>query len=185
MHSPLLMNLPPSVLALVTALSKRPVAPVRHACGFADEIRRRCVEGSEPAVRIAEEFDLDQRQVCGVVKILKYGRYSPERLACVVMRDWGMDDEDIAVIFKRSVKWARIVREQQDEIRQEEPMPAWMEYTDEGLQIDDPSPEEIARRAKEARGIGLVPSKCESYRAGIRSFSWRGDYATFFPVGVA
>lgn len=174
-----------SVLAALFDLCKRPVAPARHALGFAGDITRRCVVNGETARKVADDLDLDERQVCGAVRIFRMGKFSPERLACVVMRDWGMDDEDIAEIFGRSVRWARIVREQQDEIRQEEKMPAWMEYLDEGLQRGDPSPAEIARRAKELRGRDLVPGRREEFRPGIRCYSRSENNGAFIPVGAA
>lgn len=186
MHFPAsLFRANPKALALLDVLSKLPYVPCRHALGHADEVRRRCLVNQESAVRVARDLGVDPKQVCGAVRILKYGQFSPERLALVVMKDWGMADEDIAEIFSRSVRWAQVVRSQADEIRAEEPMPAWMEYVDCGLQEGDPSPEEIVRRAKEARGLGWTPVRPDSYRPAIRSFQWRGDRAAFVSVGVA
>lgn len=175
----------PRAEALFAALSALPYVPCRHALGHAAEIRRRCLVNQEPACRVAKDLRIDSGQVCGAIRILKHGRYSPERLALVVMRDWGMDDEDIAEIFGRSARWAKVVRSKADQIRAEEPMPEELEYVDCGLQEGDPSPEEIARRATEVRGLGWTPSRPESYRPAIRSFQWRGDRGAFVSVGVA
>lgn len=141
---------------------------LRHALGFADEIRRRCVYGREAAKDVARDLGLDPEQTCGAVRILRYKpNISPERLALVVMRDWGMEDADVAHIFGRSVRWARCVRAQADEIRAEDPLPDHYEYVDSGLQESDPSPAEIMARAAELRRA--TPAARAS---AVPCFSW-------------
>lgn len=154
---------------------------LRHALGFAEDLHRRCVVGGEPVMHVAASLGVDWEQAAGAVRLLRaHPTLSPERAAVVIMRDWGMDDSDIAEIFGRSVRWARIVREQADEIRRAEPIPEHLEYLDAGLQKGDPSPAEIQERARQIPrrvcGIGGRPG-------GIRVFVWRGDAALFQSVG--
>lgn len=132
------------------------VGGLRHALGLADELHRRCVINRETPSRAAEKMGLEPSQVVGVVKILDAcGRVpSDERLAAVAMRDYGLDDDDIGEIFGRSARWSRIVREQADEIRAEEYIPAHLEYLDEGLRYGDPSPAEIAAATAELHASG-------------------------------
>lgn len=167
-------------------LLRHSAKPLRHALGYADELRKRCVIGNEPAKAFAREYELWHRQVEGAVRLLRRGRWSPERLACVVMLDWGLDDADIAEIFNRSVRWARIVREQREEICAEEPIPGHLQWIDDGLQPSDPSPDEIARTAAELRSqrdrafMEVAPSHWEA-----PSFTWRATNGTFVPISVA
>lgn len=177
---------PASALAVLHALLRRPVAPVRHALGYAADLRRRVIVNREGPKYVAHSMGLDENQVCGAVRLLRSGNYSPERLACVVMMDYGMDDEDIAGIFGRSVRWARVVREQADQIRKDEPIPAGLEYLDAGMCPGDPSPQEIYRHAKELRAARQPePPRSDSYRPGIRMLSWRGDRGAFIPLCTA
>lgn len=175
-----------SVLDLLYGLCRKPVAPVRHALGYADDLRRRVIVNREPPKLVAKKMGLDETQVCGAVRLLRSGNYSPERLACVVMLDFGMEDDDIAAIFGRSVRWSRVVRSQADEIRQDEPIPAELEYLDAGIHPGDPSPEAIYRHAKELRDARPEePPRADVYRPGIRGLSRRGDRGAFVPVSVA
>lgn len=132
---------------------------LRHALAFAGQIRHRCVMNREAARRVAFDLGLDVAQVMGAARLLAKLKTppSPERLALVVMRDPGMDDEDVAEIFDRSVRWARVVREQADEIRQAEPIAEWLEYLDDGLRPGDPTPAEILAMAAELRAVRPGP----------------------------
>lgn len=127
---------------------------LRHALAFAAEIRVRCVMCKEPAYRVAMDLGLEAPQVVGVSKVVKHQMYSPERLALIAMRDPGYDDADIAEIFGRSQRWASIVRERADELREAEPISCWLEYLDEGLQPGDPTPAEIAERTSDLHATG-------------------------------
>lgn len=148
-------------------------AGLRHALAFAGELTRRCLVNKEPAYAVAVSLGLDQEQTVGAVRLLKaFPTLSPERLALVVMRDPGLEDEDIAEIFGRSVRWARVVRSQAEEIRAEEPIPYQMEFLDSGLQPGDPMPGEIKARAAELRRYS--PRRDGSREPAIRSFSWTG-----------
>lgn len=179
------LPLPPAARALFDVLSALPCEPCRHALGFAADLRRRCLVNREPAEKVAKDLGLSKTQTQGAVRLLNSGRYSPERLACVVMLDWGMEDEDIAEIFNRSVRWAKVVRSQAEEIRAAEPIPTDLEYLDGGLGPDDPSPEEIAQRCKEVLALRKAPPRSDSYRPGVRVYSWRGDRASFISDRVA
>lgn len=162
------LPVPRAARGLFDALLALPYAPCRHALGFAAEIKRRCVINKETCVRVANDLQLEASTVVGVARILTHGDYSPERLACVAMLDWGFDDTDIAEIFGRSKRWAAVVRSQMNEIRAEEPMPSELEYLDGGLRPEDPSPEEIARRCKAVRANGIPLSRRKKDEPSIR-----------------
>lgn len=183
MHSLLSsLHLPADARALYDVLSALPCEPCRHALGFAADLRRRCLVNREPAEKVAKDLGLSKTQTQGAVRLLAHGPISPERLACVVMLDWGMEDEDIAEIFNRSVRWAQIVRSQADQIRRDEPIPSDLEYLDGGLGPEDPSPEEIARRCKEVRANGC---KRQDRQPSIRQFLRREDLGTFVSARIA
>lgn len=161
---------------------------MRHALAFAADLQREVVDKRRTIKAVAKSLGLAERQCRGVVRILRrHGMRSPERLALVAMRDWGLDDADIAEMFGRSERWATIVRSQADEIRAEEPIDLELEYVDCGLRPEDPSPEEILRRAAELRkrpdfrgqlvGARRVPWLLPNY-------SWTNDHA-FIPLGAA
>lgn len=153
-------------------------AGLRHALGYADEIRRRCLVNKESAHVVARKLGLDAEQTRGAVRLLKARPHlSQERLALVAMRDWGLTDSDIAEIFRRSDRWAAVVRSQADEIRAEEPIPEHLEYLDSGLQKGDPSPAEISDRAKGIRVVHGV--RKDATRGAIRVYAWRGDACLF------
>lgn len=179
------LPLPPDAKALFDVLSALPCGPCRHALGFADDLRRRCLVNREPAEKVAKDLGLSKTQAQGAVRLLASGRHSPERLACVVLLDWGMEDQDIAEIFNRSVRWARVVRSQAEDIRAAEPIPKDLEYLDGGLCPEDPSPAEIEARCKEVRALRKDPPRSDTYRSGVRAYTWRGDSATFIPNRVA
>lgn len=156
---------------------------LRHALGCEEEIRRRCIVNGEPPKNVAKSMGLRWHQVLGAAEIFRFGKFSPERLACVVMLDPGMDDEDIAEIFNRSIRWARVVRRQRCEIKREERIPRRLVWFDPYLQRDDPNPEEIARRAMEVRANGVPldsPARCK-WKADLR----RGTDGTLVSTGAA
>jgi hypothetical protein len=148
---------------------------LRHALAFAREIHADCVVRQRSVRTVARELRLDPEQCVGVFRIVRqHWPVSPERLALVAMKDWGLDDSDIGEIFSRSPRWAAVVRSQADEIREEEFIEERLEYVDAGLRPGDPSPDEILKRAAELRAAGShIP-----WRAPV--YSWTKDYA-FLP----
>jgi hypothetical protein len=131
---------------------------LRHALAHAPELKRRCLVNGQPAAHVARLLGLRAQQTQGAVRLLKRLNYmpSPERLALVVMRDWGLDDADIAEIFSRSKRWAKAVRDNADEIKANEPIPERLEFLECGLQRDDVPPEELYKRAAELRAAGVI-----------------------------
>lgn len=154
---------------------------LRHALAFAADLHRMCIVNQEPAYAAARKLDLDEEQTAGVVRLLRvHPTLSPERAALAVMLDPGLDDEDIAEIFGRSVRWARVVREQAEEIRAEEPIEPHLEYVESGLQPGDPMPDEIYAIAAELRGKRLrQPAAPEPFAVPV--FEWSGH--AFLSVG--
>lgn len=170
MHSlPSFVRLPRAARALFDAWLALPSVPCRHALGFAAEIKRRVNVNGETCERVASDLGFDKCSVVGVYRIFRHReKVSPERLACIAMLDWGLDDEDIGEIFGRSRRWAAVVRSQMDEIRADEPIPADLEYLDGGLRPEDPSPEEITRRCKEVRANGIPLARRRGNASSIR-----------------
>jgi hypothetical protein len=155
---------------------------LRHSLAYAPQLWRMCVVNRVPARVAAKQLNLDAEQARGAVRLLRVVDRvpSPERLALVVGRDWGLEDEDIAEIFGRSVRWARLVREQADEIKAEEPIPEELEFLDCGLQSDDVSPDELYKRVAELRAAGVIAGEMVGPRrvpAAMHAFSWWNQYA--------
>lgn len=161
---------------------------LRHALAFAADLNREVVRKGRAAKAVARGLGLEEEQCKGVVRILRrHGMRSPERLALVAMRDWGLEDLDIAEMFGRSERWASIVRSQADEIRADEPIELGLEYLDCGLRPEDPSPDEILRRAAELRKRPDFKGRFVGARAGrwlIPNYSWTKEHA-FIPLGAA
>lgn len=158
---------------------------LRHALAYAPDLWRMCVVNKIPAITAAKKLQLEIEQTRGAVRLLRgVGRVpSPERLALVVGRDWGLEPQDIAEIFGRSVRWARVVREQADEIRAEDPIPEDLEYLDCGLQPDDVSPEELYRRVEDLRADGVIVGTMVNRKqvlAAMNAFSWWNQYALLY-----
>lgn len=158
---------------------------LRHALAYAADLHRRCVVNGESATRVAESMGLQVPQVKGAVRLLRSLRTlpSPERLACVVMLDPGLDDADIAEIFGRSERWAAVVRSKADEICMEEHIDPYYEYLDDGLQACDPSPSEIAARAKAIHDSGDFRGRGPGHVAWeLNQYLWSGH--AFVQVGI-
>ena len=161
---------------------------LRHALAFAADLHRMVLVNRLTVRRVARTLKLEESQCVGVVRILRrHGPRSPERMALVAMRDWGLDDADIAEIFDRSVKWASIVRSQADEIRAAEPIDLELEYLDCGLRPEDPSPDEILRRAAELRNRPDFKGQLVGARRApwlVPNYSWTNQHA-FISLGAA
>jgi len=156
---------------------------LRHALGMAKELHRRCVTNRETPSRVAEKIGLEPAQVVGVVRILRACESIPsdERLAVVAMLDPGLDDEDIGEIFGRSTRWASVVRSQADEIRQEEYIPSQLEWLDDGLQPDYPSPAEIASAVLDLHASGRFAG-IRMPRVEVAALSWsRHAFVPYIP----
>jgi len=156
---------------------------VRHSLAFVHTLHRRCVINREAAGRVASQLSLDQQQVEGVVRLLRAINYLPsfERLALIAQRDPGLDDNDIGEIFGKTPDWSEAVRERADAIRLSEHIPIQYEVLTEMDFICDIAP--AAQMVRDSRP--LAGRQMESHRMGnIRSFSWRGDSASFVPIGI-
>jgi len=100
-------------------------------------------------------------------------------MALIAMRDPGLDDADIAEMFVESEGWSFDVR-YDPKLRENEPIPVHLEYLDDGLQPDDPSPQELARRTAEVRAAKVEPDRPAhrwdhlSATEGFRYFNFTG-----------
>lgn len=108
---------------------------LRHALAFAPEIRRDILINGGHVMTFARKYELERDQVQFAVNLLRWARsnkatLSPERLALIVMQDVDFTDEDVGEVFGRSTRWATLVREQADEIRAEQPIPADLDRSD-------------------------------------------------------
>ena len=158
---------------------------LRHALAFAAELRHRVIVNNEPMKRVAESMGLDYQQVKGVVKLVRRTRWpiSPERLALVLMKDPGMENADVAEIFGRPIRWAQLVRQQEDALRQAEPIEESLEFLDDGLQPGYPMPDEIRRRAMEVRNMFPLGGRDKHNRPhGIRQYRVEHRNGTFLPA---
>jgi hypothetical protein len=90
------------------------------------------------------------------------------------MRDHGLDNEDIAEIFGRSPRWAYLVRENAEELRELEPIRWELEYLDDGIQPGDPTPDELYKLAAEIRSQ-RVDGRRRMTDLEFPSLSWRGN----------
>lgn len=123
------------------------------AWAFAEEIRRRVLINRCDPEEVAASLGCDHQQVSGVLSVIRHlDRLPtiPRRMTCV-MRDWGVTDQDIAQMFSADMSVVRCVRRNADDIRSREPIPLQLELASMAMHIDDPSPEEIARRSEEVR----------------------------------
>lgn len=169
---------------------------LRHSLAEANELWRMCVTNKLTVKAAAKSLGLDLAQAQGTVRLLrKYGGVpSPERLALVAMRDPGLNDFDIAEMFRRTPRWASMVRVHAQELREAEPIPEFFEYLDEGLRPGDPTPEEIYRRAAELRTQRVHNYKdCDNPlldvrrarpQPGLRVFAWNGRHASYVSIGT-
>ena len=158
---------------------------LRHALAHADLLYFRCILGKEPVVAVSRPLGLDPQQAEGAVRLLRsLPRVpSPERLALVAMKDWGLDDEDIGEMWCRPARWAAAVRAQAEALREEEPIWPHLEYLDEGLQPSDPCPEELWRRAAELRSQRTSDRSPQAHaQGGMRTYSWDGRHASFLSI---
>ena len=159
---------------------------LRHACAHAAEVYRRVIINKETIARVACSLDLERKQTEGVFRIVRHcgGAPSPERMAAIAMKDWGLEDADIAEMFGRSERWASVVRSRSEELRAEEPIPEHLEYLDVGLCPGDPSPDELQTRVAELRGTGVIKGLTPTRRPGLRAYIWNGASHAFFPIGI-
>jgi hypothetical protein len=141
------------------------------------------VINKEQVSRVARKLGLEPVTCRGVVRMLRAvgGVPSRERLAVICQLDPGYDNTDVGEVFGESAEWSANVRRHTALIREAEPIPARLEWYDEGLKPFDPTPDEILQRALEVRsnrGRGRKTS------AGIRAYSWRGRVSSFIQIGV-
>lgn len=157
---------------------------LRHSLGLARELYRRCLINREGPRAVARSLGLDTEQCVGVVRLMKSVGYRPsdERLAVVLMRDPGMDDEAVAEIFGRSLAWATAVRKDSAQLRELERIADSLEYYDDGLQPDDPLPHEILARAEAERGKRVQPDRLTPVT--VHCYQWTGQGFAPFSAGT-
>jgi len=133
---------------------------------------------------IARTLGLDPHHVRGAIYLLSRCRPipSPERLALVAMRDQGLDDEDIAEMWGRTVGWARTVRKYADQIREQEPIKQYLEEMRGWHDPTDPSPHQIWQ--VECKAF-LEAKPREKVGEGVFAMQvlYDGRNETFIPIG--
>jgi len=165
---------------------------LRHALAHAAELQRSVIVNRESTASAAKRLGLSFPQCKGVVRLLRRSKYipSPERLALVAMKDWGLEDADIAEMWGRPKEWAAQVRADAKKLRAAEPIANHLEYVDEGLCPGDPDPEELYRRAAAIRAqrdrrwtqsVKGRPAGSQT-QSGLRQFAWNGRHASFVSV---
>ena len=154
-----------------------------HALGHAADLHRMCVVNQIGPKSAARSLGLPPAQVKGAVRLLKSLPQlpSPERLALVVQRDYGLDDDDVGEMFGRSGRWSALVRSRAVELRDREPIAERLEWLEDGLQPDHPSPLEIRARALAVR-LARPPARQPEVLMGVTGFQWSDDLNEFFPV---
>jgi hypothetical protein len=163
-----------------------PGGKLRHGLAMAEEIHRSVNVNKETCIGVGRRLGLRHRQVAGVARLTReLDRIpSPERLACIVMLDSGLDDADIAEMFGRSVRWAQMVRSQSNDIRSEEVIPRHLEWLEPDFQRNDPTVDEIYRRAAELRGESKRLVGESHARWQMPQYFWNSKNGTFVSVGT-
>lgn len=125
--------------------------PLRHALAYAADIRRDCVVNGGSCAKFASLRGLDEDQVVAAKWWLEECRDCPPPEVCagVASLDPGLDDADIAEMFGRSEKWAKMARERREEFCAEANVPLAFEPW---VKAGDPAPEQIWR-------VGMRPKK--------------------------
>jgi hypothetical protein len=140
----------------------------------------------ESLISVCRDLDVSWEQGRGVYRIVRSlnGVPSLERRIACAMRDWGLDNDDLAEMFSVDVSAVRWVREFIDVIREREPIPDCMERESAWLLPDDPPPDELYRRAAEIRANRThVEGKSPRFASGIRHYTWDGSRHAFLSIG--
>lgn len=126
-------------------------AQLRHALAYASDIRRDCIVNGVSCTQFAARRQLDADQVVAAKWWLEQCSAVPPPEVCagVASLDPGLSDADIAEMFGRSERWAKMARERREEFCAESSAPlAFDPWVKEG----DPTPEQIWR-------VGMRPKK--------------------------
>lgn len=163
---------------------------LRHALAFASELKRRCWTNNEVLLHVCRDLDICWEQAKGVMQMIarrvranQRAVPSRQRLIAAAMRDWGLDDEDIAEMFSCPISEVCWVREFIDEIRRAEPIPDEVEMQCAWMLPDDPPPDVLAHRARDIRAARPEETPPKMRRVAIRQFVWHGGQHAFLPVG--
>lgn len=113
---------------------------------FAGQIWQRVFFGGETSLRVAADLGINRTSVHRMYLICKTLKRCPSqrRLALCVMRHPDISDEEIADLFGRNLEWVAEVRRNAYAIEQAEKFPQHLEWLDDGVHPDDPTPDEIA-----------------------------------------
>lgn len=157
---------------------------LHHPLAYTGQLWHRVIVNQETVQRVARDLGFDPNVCRGIVRLLKkVGRVpSKARLAVICQLDPGYDDADVGEVFGESAEWSASVRRDADAIREAEPIPAQLEWYDDGLRPSDPTPAEIYKRALEVRLVkGMDPRHAQP---GIRAYAWRPRGSSFFQIGI-
>jgi hypothetical protein len=165
---------------------------LRHCLAGCADLHARCVIGNESPALWASRHRYPWRQVVAVIRLTTaVGAPTSERRAAILMRDWGLTDEDISEMLSMPESTVAWVRANVEEVRAREQIPARLEAAVAEVEPDDPDPEELERRkaqVREARGTGRVLSRPGEIQTrdprtpGLRTFTWNGNSCAFIPT---
>lgn len=167
---------------------------LRHCVAGSGDLHRRCVIGDEAPTLWAKRNRYRWRQVSAVLRLVtNVGVPSIERRAAILMRDWGLADEDISEMLAMPEPTVAWVRANVEEVRAREPIPLRLEMAVAEVEMDDPDPDELERRkavVRDARGTTKTPARrgeigvYDIRTPGLRTFTWNGSSCAFIPTSA-
>jgi hypothetical protein len=130
---------------------------LRHVVLHAEEIWTQCVVRGATIADTARRLGVGPRAVGGLRAAMTQlrGVPAPERLAAIVYTDAGWTVPEVAELFGRSDRWAQIVYDKQQEIRNEYPIAPRYERAAAGMLMGDPDLETLWAKAAEVRKVAV------------------------------
>lgn len=168
---------------------------LRHCVAGCDDLYRRCVIGKETLESWARRNNYDWVQVraCWLM-VSKVKPPSIERRAAILMRDWGLEDEDISEMLALPEERVRWVRANIRAVRNNERIPLDLEMAVAQIDEDDLPPDELWAKAKELRDarptVGFIGAmrgdvhRSDPRSDGIRAYSWSKSRRAFLSTST-
>lgn len=166
---------------------------LRHCVAGCTDLFARCVQGKESLESWSRRNNYDWTQAVAVWRMVSQVKVpSIDRRAAILMRDWGLEDEDISEMLAMPEDRVAWVRANQDEVRAREVIPFNLEMAVAQIDPEDPPPEELyarARSLRESRSRNFNAAvgdfhKADVRTAGIRAYAWRQGTCAFIPTST-